>query len=136
MPHGLLKNGRSTSPTHETAGRHESVAPLGRLADAIPIGGGALVKRRQPPRTRPGNHAYAAKHDYVVLTNDLDFGAILAVTHGEKPSVVQIRSENLSPDVIGGQTINALRQLADQLNEGALVNVDPLRTRVRLLPLK
>ncbi len=36
---------------------------------------------------------YAAKHDYVVLTNDLDFGAILAVTHGEKPSVVQIRSE-------------------------------------------
>ena len=80
--------------------------------------------------------AYAAKHDCVVVTNDLDFGAILAVTHGEKPSVVQIRSENLSPDVIGMQTINALRQLADQLNEGALVNVDPLRTRVRLLPLK
>jgi hypothetical protein len=37
--------------------------------------------------------------------------------------------------VIGPQTIKALRQLADQLNEGALVNVDPLRTRMRLLPL-
>lgn len=71
-----------------------------------------------------------------MLTNDPDFGAILAVTHGEKPSVVQVRSGNLSPDVIGVQTINALRQLADQLNDGALVNVDPLRTRVRLLPLK
>jgi predicted nuclease of predicted toxin-antitoxin system len=79
---------------------------------------------------------YAAEHDYVVLTNDLDFGAILAVTHGEKPSVVQIRSENLNPDVIGAQTIKALRQLAEQLDEGALVNVDPIRTRVRLLPLK
>jgi predicted nuclease of predicted toxin-antitoxin system len=33
--------------------------------------------------------AFAAEHDYVVLTNDLDFGAILAVTHREKPSVVQ-----------------------------------------------
>jgi hypothetical protein len=32
-------------------------------------------------------------------------------------------------DVIGVQTINALRQLADQLKEGALVNVDPLRAR-------
>lgn len=79
---------------------------------------------------------YAARHDYVVVTNDLDFGAILAVTHGAKPSVLQIRSENLSPDVIGVQTINALTQLAEQLNEGALVTVDPLRTRVRLLPLK
>lgn len=79
--------------------------------------------------------AYAAGHDYVVITNDLDFGAILAVTHGAKPSVVQIRSENLNPDVIGGQTIKALRQLANQLKEGALASVDPLRTRVRLLPL-
>lgn len=80
--------------------------------------------------------AYATRHDYVVVTNDLDFGAILAVTHGEKPSVVQIRADNLSPDVIGAQMINALRQLADHLDEGALVNVDPLRMRVRLLPLK
>ena len=79
--------------------------------------------------------AYAAKHDYVVLTNDLDFGAILAVTHREKPSVMQIRSENLSPDVIGPQLVTALRQLKDQLQEGALVNIEPLRTRVRLLPL-
>ncbi len=31
--------------------------------------------------------AYAAAHDYVVVTHDLDFGAILAVTHGKKPSV-------------------------------------------------
>ncbi len=30
--------------------------------------------------------AYAATHDYVVLTHDLDFSAILAATHGEKPT--------------------------------------------------
>ena len=34
--------------------------------------------------------AYAAKQDYVVLTHDLDLSAILAATHGEKPSVVQV----------------------------------------------
>jgi predicted nuclease of predicted toxin-antitoxin system len=33
--------------------------------------------------------AYAKTHDFVVLTNDLDFSAILAVTNAEKPSVVQ-----------------------------------------------
>ena len=44
--------------------------------------------------------AYAASHDYVVLTHDLDFSAILAATHGEKPSVVQIRIEDVNPRVI------------------------------------
>jgi len=32
--------------------------------------------------------AFAAVNDYVVLTNDLDFAAILASTHHKKPSVV------------------------------------------------
>ena len=42
---------------------------------------------------------YASANDYVVLTHDLDFSAILAATRGEKPSVVQIRAEDVSPDV-------------------------------------
>ena len=46
---------------------------------------------------------YAKATDSVVLTHDLDFGAMLAATHGEKPSVVQIRAEDVSPDVIGVQ---------------------------------
>lgn len=80
--------------------------------------------------------AYASTNDYVVLTHDLDFSAILAATHGEKPSVVQIRAEDVSPDVIGNQIIVALRQMANELEEGALLTVDPNRTRLRLLPLQ
>ena len=80
--------------------------------------------------------AYASANDYVVLTHDLDFGAILAATHGEKPSVVQIRAEDVSPDVIGKPVIIALRQMAAELEEGALLTVDPNRTRLRVLPLQ
>jgi predicted nuclease of predicted toxin-antitoxin system len=80
--------------------------------------------------------AYARANDYVVLTHDLDFGAILAATHGEKPSVVQIRAEDVSPEVIGKQVIVALRQMAPELEEGALITVDPNRTRVRVLPFQ
>lgn len=79
---------------------------------------------------------YASAHDYVVLTHDLDFSAILAATHGEKPSVVQIRAEDVSPDVIGTNVITALRQMTDELEQGALVTVDPNRTRLRVLPLQ
>jgi predicted nuclease of predicted toxin-antitoxin system len=79
---------------------------------------------------------YARINDFVVLTHDLDFGAILAATQGAKPSVVQIRAEDVSPDAIGGQIIRALRQLAPELEQGALLTIDANRTRLRLLPLQ
>ena len=42
--------------------------------------------------------AFAQANGYVVLTHDLDFGAILAATPGDKASVAQIRADDLSPD--------------------------------------
>lgn len=80
--------------------------------------------------------AYALANDFVVLTHDLDFSAVLAATQGEKPSVVQLRADNVSPDVIGRQVVVALRQMKAELQEGALVTVDPSRTRLRVLPLR
>ena len=79
--------------------------------------------------------AYAKVSGYVVLTHDLDFGAILAATHGEKPSVMQIRADDVSPDVIGTQVIAALRQMASELEDGVLLTIEPTRTRLRVLPL-
>jgi predicted nuclease of predicted toxin-antitoxin system len=79
--------------------------------------------------------AYAIEHDHVVLTHDLDFGAILAATQGTKPSVVQVRSGNISPEVIGPSLIAALRQMAHELEAGALLTLDPVRARLTLLPL-
>jgi predicted nuclease of predicted toxin-antitoxin system len=80
--------------------------------------------------------AFAAANGYIVITHDLDFGAILAVTHGRKPSVVQIRCENVSPKAIGAQTVTALRHLEAELEAGALLTLEPDRTRLRLLPLR
>jgi predicted nuclease of predicted toxin-antitoxin system len=79
--------------------------------------------------------AYAAEHDYVVLTNDLDFGAILAATRGGKPSVIQVRSRNLDPAFIGVTVVQALLQLEKELRAGALLTVEEASMRVRLLPL-
>ena len=78
---------------------------------------------------------YAKENGYVVLTHDLDFSAILAATKGDKPSVVQIRAEDLSAEAIGKQVILALRQLTAELEDGALVTIDPNRVRIRVLPL-
>jgi predicted nuclease of predicted toxin-antitoxin system len=78
----------------------------------------------------------ARELDYVVLTHDLDFSAILAASGGAKPSVIQIRADALSPEDIGRSVLAALALLEQELKAGALLTIEPARTRVRLLPLR
>jgi predicted nuclease of predicted toxin-antitoxin system len=79
---------------------------------------------------------WAAENDHIVLTADLDFGAILATTHGTKPSVVQVRGERLSPRAVGSAVARALRQAHQELLDGALISIDAVHARLRILPLK
>ena len=76
---------------------------------------------------------FAAANDYVVLTNHLDFAAILAASRHRKPSVAQIRAQDLSPNVIGKQIVAALRHVQTELEAGALLTIESDRTRLRVL---
>lgn len=78
---------------------------------------------------------FAVAHDWIVMTHDLDFGAIPAATQDQAPSVVQVRADNLDPDVIGERIVRALRQMRAELAQGALLSVDTARDRLRMLPL-
>jgi predicted nuclease of predicted toxin-antitoxin system len=79
--------------------------------------------------------AYAKEHDFAVLTNDLDFGYILAITRNKKPSVIQMRTGALRHERIGAVVLSAINLLAADIDKGALVTIDPRKTRVTLLPL-
>ena len=79
--------------------------------------------------------SWAAREGRVVLTHDLDFGAILAVTRGRQPSVVQVRTQDVLPSGLASRLMPALRQVEPQLIAGALVVIDEMRYRIRILPL-
>ena len=79
--------------------------------------------------------AWAKAHGYAVFTHDLDFGAMLALTHASGPSVLQVRGQNVLPEDIGPVAIATLRQHDAALAAGALAVVDVKRSRVRVLPL-
>ena len=79
--------------------------------------------------------AYAKANNYAVFTHDLDLSAILAINHYHKPSVIQIRSGDISPDVVGQLVINALLAAAAEIEKGALITIDLKKTRLRVLPL-
>jgi len=77
--------------------------------------------------------SHALSNDMIVVTQDLDFGALLAASGNSGPSVVQIRAGDTSPESIGQEVVTALKQLSDELEKGALVTVDTERLRVLML---
>ena len=77
---------------------------------------------------------WARSNGYVVFTHDLDFGAILAATKADSPSVLQLRTQNISPKRIGESVVSAFKQFEELLNQGALVSIDQKRARARILP--
>ena len=79
---------------------------------------------------------WAKENEHVILTNDLDFSAILAATRFASPSVVQIRRRDLHPEVIVPFILRAVEIFVAELHAGALIVVDERRYRVRLLPLR
>jgi predicted nuclease of predicted toxin-antitoxin system len=79
---------------------------------------------------------WAAERGYIVLTADLDFGAILAASQRIGPSVIQVRNDILTPRAIGGAVVAAIQQSRQELLDGALVSVDAARARLRILPLR
>lgn len=79
--------------------------------------------------------AWAKAGLYVVFTHDLDFGAILAATSAEGPSVFQVRTQDVSPAHLEPVVVAALCEHTTALEEGALVTVDEARSRVRILPI-
>jgi predicted nuclease of predicted toxin-antitoxin system len=78
---------------------------------------------------------WALEHGYVVLTHDLDFGTILALTHRTGPSVLQVRAQDVLPGHLAGLVTTALRQHESDLASGALLVVDEAKRRVRILPI-
>lgn len=79
---------------------------------------------------------WAAENDYIVFTHDLDFGVLLASRARRKPSVIQLRTQETSPSRMGPMVILALKRLKDDLEQGALITIDPARARARVLPLR
>jgi predicted nuclease of predicted toxin-antitoxin system len=79
---------------------------------------------------------YARVHGCVVFTHDLDFGAILAATHTEAPSVIQIRTQDVDPASLAKAVVSLLHEFGGHLERGALVCLDESTRRVRILPIK
>lgn len=93
------------------------------------------VKVGQPDASDQEILGYARSHGLIIFTHDLDSGAILAATKADCPSVIQLRTQDVTPGHLGAFVITLLHQFEKLLEEGALIIADEKRLRARILPL-
>ena len=78
---------------------------------------------------------FAGGH-WIVFTHDLDFSMMLAAMQTNRPSVLQVRAQDLLPSAIGDLVLRAIRSAQPHIEAGAIVTVDLVRHRIRLLPIR
>lgn len=78
----------------------------------------------------------AAADHRVLVTLDTDFGALIAHSHAELPSIVMFRGEvTRQPAAQAALLLANLDQFDVDLTEGAIVVIGDDRVRVRRLPI-
>jgi predicted nuclease of predicted toxin-antitoxin system len=77
----------------------------------------------------------AISENRVIVTFDLDFGEIVALSQGEKASVILLRLHNTRTPHLIKRLATVLTDATEALEQGAVVVVEESRHRIRYLPL-
>lgn len=108
-----------------------SVAFLSRLGhDATHLGDLALQRM-----TDSDILDKALAEGRVVVTHDLDFGDLLAASHGTLPGVVSFRLRDMRSESINSYLQLVVEDHEESLRRGAILSVTEGRIRTRRLPI-
>ncbi len=77
----------------------------------------------------------ACAEERILLTVDLDFGYLLAVSKATLPSVILFRLGNESYQIINERLVEVLARFESDLATGAIISVSDRDFRVRQLPI-
>jgi predicted nuclease of predicted toxin-antitoxin system len=77
----------------------------------------------------------ALEENRVIVTHDLDFGRIVALSRGTVPSVVTLRLSDMTPRHVNEVLETALHEADALLENGVLVTVTNSGIRMRELPV-
>ena len=78
----------------------------------------------------------ARREGRILLTADLDFGYLMAVSHFQLPNVILFRLEDMRPDSVNIHLVEVLRRFESDLVQGSFLTVTQSRIRVHSLPIR
>jgi predicted nuclease of predicted toxin-antitoxin system len=78
----------------------------------------------------------ARRENRIVVTQDLDFSALLALGGFNRPSLITIRMTVADPEAVTQKLLEILPEIQDMLAKGCAVSVDDHSFRIRWLPIR
>ncbi len=72
----------------------------------------------------------------VLLTQDLDFSMLVALSNYGLPSLITLRLSSARPDVVAQRLLDVLPTVETELREGAAIAIGDDSVRVRKLPIR
>ena len=79
---------------------------------------------------------FARQHSFVLVSEDTDFGELLALQRTVAPSFVLLRTyEPMTPDEQAAILLANIPRVREDLEQGAIVVIERSRLRVRRLPV-
>lgn len=80
--------------------------------------------------------AWATANDRVVITQDLGFAAVVALSGATRPSIVTLRLSDPRVETVNRILETVLPALEEPVMAGAVITVRDRRVRIRQLPLR
>lgn len=94
------------------------------------------VSQRLPASASDDDVIALARHEQrVLLTQDLDFSTLIALSGATQPSLVTLRLLASDPESVTQRLLDVLPRIEDVLTEGCAVTVEETVVRVRRLPI-
>ncbi len=78
---------------------------------------------------------WARKDGSVVVSQDTDFSALLAIGGHSRPSLVSLRLALVDPPTISRRLLEVLPRVEEDLRSGAIIVIEDACYRVRKLPI-
>jgi predicted nuclease of predicted toxin-antitoxin system len=79
---------------------------------------------------------FARHNNRIVVTQDLDFSALVALNGYDRPSLITLRLTSAQPDEVSVRILGTLSSLASTLSHGVAVTISDKAVRIRQLPMK
>lgn len=78
----------------------------------------------------------ARQEERILLTVDLDFAQLLAISGDSLPSVILFRLGNVSREVVNRRLLAILNDYVTELTNGLIISVTDVSIRLRHLPIQ
>jgi predicted nuclease of predicted toxin-antitoxin system len=79
---------------------------------------------------------FARIENWVVLTQDLDFSMLVALSRYSQPSLITLRLSSAKPDIVTQKLLDILPQIEEVLQEGSAITIQDESIRIRKLPVR